>query len=77
MPQSLRHLFWNTAPTQLDVQTGGSYIARRLLRTMDLEGLAWGASNLRRADWMEAQKARGLDPRVRGLARNLAATAAS
>lgn len=73
VPPALRHLFWNTARTQLDVSRGGPYIARRLLRTMDLEGLAWGASNLRGADWLQAQKARGLDPPVRALARNLAA----
>jgi len=75
VPPALRHLFWNTAQTQLDVPHGGPYIARRLLRTMDLEGLAWGASNLRSADWLQAQKARGLDASVRALARNLAATA--
>jgi len=75
VPPALRHLFWNTAPAQLDVLRGGPYIARRLLRTMDLEGLAWGASNLRSADWLQAQKARGLDAQVRALARNLAATA--
>jgi len=74
VPPALRHLFWNTAQTQLDVPRGGPYIARRLLRTMDLEGLAWGASNLRSADWLQAQKARGLDASVRALARNLAAT---
>jgi hypothetical protein len=74
---ALRHLFWNTAPTQLDVFRGGPYIARRLLRAMDLEGLAWGACNLRSTDWLQAQKARGLEPQVRALARNLAATAAS
>lgn len=75
VPPALRHLFWNTAPTQLDVPRGGPYIARRLLRTMDLEGLAWGASNLSSADWRQAQKARGLNAPVRALARNLAATA--
>jgi hypothetical protein len=75
VPLALRHLFWNTAPTQLDVSHGGPYIARRLLRTMDLEGLAWGARNLRSTDWRQAQKARGLDAPVRGLARNLAAAA--
>jgi hypothetical protein len=75
VPAALRHLFWNTAPTQLEVRRGGAYIARRLLRTMDLEGLAWGASNLSSDDWRRAQRARGLDAPVRALARNLAATA--
>jgi DNA-binding MarR family transcriptional regulator len=77
VPPALRHLFWNTAPTQLDVRRGGPYIARRLLRTMDLEGLAWGARNLKSADWLQAEKARGLGAPVRALARNLAATAGS
>ncbi|MFZ0179579.1 MAG: helix-turn-helix domain-containing protein [Candidatus Dormiibacterota bacterium] len=75
VPPSLRHLFWNTADTQLSLQHGGPYIARRLLRTMDLEGLSWGASNLRASDWLEAAKARGLEARVRALARNLADSA--
>ncbi|HEV2945199.1 MAG TPA: helix-turn-helix domain-containing protein [Solirubrobacteraceae bacterium] len=75
VPPALRHLFWNTAQAQLDVPHGGPYIARRLLRTMDVEGLAWGARNLRSVDWLQAQKARGLDAPVRALARNLAATA--
>jgi hypothetical protein len=75
VPPGLRHLFWNTAPTQLELRVGGPYIARRLLRTMDVEGLAWGATNLRRADWLQAQRARGLEAPVRALARNLAAAA--
>jgi len=75
VPQSLRHLFWNTAEAQLELQHGGPYIARRLLRTMDLEGLSWGATNLRAADWLQAAKARGLEAQVRALARNLADSA--
>ena len=75
VPQGLRHLFWNTADAQLDLQHGGPYIARRLLRTMDLEGLAWGANNLTASDWLQAAKARGLQARVRALARNLADSA--
>jgi len=50
VPGRLRHLFWNTAPEQLDVQRAGGSIARRLLRTGDLEGLAWGAAHLRARD---------------------------
>jgi transposase len=30
VPPRLRHLFWNTAPTQLDLSCAGPYIARRL-----------------------------------------------
>ena len=72
VPGRLRHLFWNTAPSQLNVDSAGVYIARRLLSTMDFDGLAWGAGNLRPSDWEEAARARGLDPDVRALARNLA-----
>jgi hypothetical protein len=72
VPTHLRHLFWNTAPAQLELPHGGPYVARRLLRTMDPEGLAWGAHNLSRDDWRDAAKARGLDPAVRALAANLA-----
>lgn len=74
VPPRLRHLFWNTAPSQLDTRTAGSYIARRLLSTADLEGLAWGAENLRAPDWEAAARARGFDRRTRALALNLAGT---
>lgn len=72
VPRHLRHLFWNTAESQLDVNRGGPYIARRLLLTMDIQGLAWGAKALRPEDWRHGAKARGLDPKARQLARNLA-----
>jgi hypothetical protein len=72
VPPRLRHLFWNTAPSQLCVATSGPYIARRLLTRMDFEGLSWGASNLRPSDWEQAAKGRGFDKRVRALAHNLA-----
>ncbi len=72
VPKHLRHLFWNTAQSQLDVNRAGAYIAGRLLRTMDIQGLAWGAQALAPQDWRQGAKARGLDPKVRQLARNLA-----
>lgn len=72
VPGHLLHLFWNTAPEQLDVESSGPYIARRLLRTMDIQGLAWGAATLRAEDWRRGAAVRGLDPDVRQLARNLA-----
>jgi len=75
VPARLRHLFWNVAARQLDVRQSGGSIARRLLRTGDPEGLAWGAANLSAADWEHGAAARGLDPRMRRLARNLAAAA--
>jgi hypothetical protein len=42
VPPHLLHLFWNTAPAQLNVATSAPYIARRLLTTFDPDGLAWG-----------------------------------
>lgn len=75
VPTGLRHLFWNTASSQLEVGHGGPYIARRLLTTMDSDGLAWGAKNLRASDWEHAARTRGLDDRQRALAHNLAAAA--
>ncbi len=72
VPRRLEHLFWNTAPTQLDLSRSGHYIARRLLSTMDLDGLAWGARSLHPSDWEQAAMARGLDKPVRALAHNLA-----
>ncbi len=77
VPSYLLHLFWNTADAQLDVGTAGPYIARRLLRTMDLQGLAWGAIALSPQDWRAGSRARGLDPSVKQLARNLAGAARS
>jgi len=73
VPAYLRHLFWNTAPPQLEVDRAGGYIARRLVQTGDLDGLAWGAHNLTPAAWREAATARGLRPEQRALALNLAA----
>ncbi len=75
VPRRLRHLFWNTAESQLDVDRSGPYIARRLLRTMDLQGLAWGVQTLAPEDWERAALARGLDPKVKRLACNLAEAA--
>lgn len=72
VPGRLRHLFWNTAPEQLDVRDHGGYIARRLLTAGDLEGLAWGDANLSSADWEHAARARGIGADQRSLARNLA-----
>jgi hypothetical protein len=73
VPRHLRHLFWNTAESQLDVRRSGPYIARRLLATMDLQGLAWGAKALHPEDWRQASQGRGLDSKTKRLAQNLAA----
>lgn len=72
VPPYLRHLFWNTAPAQLDVTTSAPYIARRLLTSFDPDGLAWGTSNLPASAWEHAAATRGLEPAQRALAHNLA-----
>jgi hypothetical protein len=72
VPPRLRHLFWNVDSTRLDTAHAGAFIARRLLRSEDPEGLAWGATHLKPNDWREAARARGLDPRARAMAENLA-----
>lgn len=74
VPARLRHLFWNTAPSQLDTRNAGPYVARRLLSTGDPDGLAWGLTNLTREDWRHAARARGLTPRRRAMARNFSAS---
>jgi len=72
VPPRLKHLFWNTAESQLDLDRAGGYIARRLIQAGDPEGLAWGAANLRPDDWRHASRARGIEARQRALATNLA-----
>jgi hypothetical protein len=70
VPHHLSHLFWNTTSSQLDVERAGGYIARRLIETGDLDGLAWGAENLDADAWRETTRARGLRPEQRALAHN-------
>ena len=72
VPPHLLHLFWNTAPAQLDVATSAPYIARRLITTFDPDGLAWGTVNLPASAWEHAAATRGLEPARRALAHNLA-----
>lgn len=72
VPPHLLHLFWNTSRSQLDTELAGGYIARRLLLTMDLQGLAWGVGALKPSDWEQGAIARGLEPAVKQLAHNLA-----
>jgi DNA-binding MarR family transcriptional regulator len=73
VPPRLRHLFWNTAVSQLDTKQAGGYIARRLLTVADPEGLAWGVANLSADDWRHAARTRGISRRRRALALNYAA----
>jgi hypothetical protein len=75
VPRHLRHLFWNTAPSQLRVASSASYIAKRLLSSGDADGLAWGATHLPPEAWDSAARARGVGPRDRALALNLARSA--
>lgn len=72
VPPHLLHLFWNTAPAQLDIANAAPYIARRLLMAFDPDGLAWGTVNLPASAWEHAAATRGLEPAQRALARNLA-----
>jgi len=72
VPPHLLHLFWNTAPAQLDVTASAPFIARRLITSFDPDGLAWGTANLPAAAWEHAAATRGLDPPRRALAHNLA-----
>jgi hypothetical protein len=73
VPIQLRHLFWGSRPAALDLRRNGAFIALRLLRLQDPEGLAWGIENLRPSDWRRAARARGLAPPIRAMAKNFAA----
>lgn len=72
VPAHLRHLFWNTAPSQMDLADSGPYIARRLIAEGDIEGLGWGAANLTRNAWLHAAGTRGLSKPQQAMARNFA-----
>jgi len=75
VPPHLLHLFWNVAPTQLDVAGSAPFIARRLITSFDPDGLAWGSRNLPASAWEHAAATRGLEPAKRALAHNLARNA--
>ncbi len=72
VPPHLLHLFWNTAPAQLNVAASAPFIARRLITSFDPDGLAWGTANLPASAWEHAAATRGLEPAQRALAHNLA-----
>ena len=75
VPPHLLHLFWNVAPSQLEVASSAPFIARRLITSFDPDGLAWGSRNLPARAWEHAAATRGLEPAKRALARNLARNA--
>ena len=75
VPRSLDHLFWNVADSQKDVASAGPIIARRLIETSDLDGLAWGLSALSATDWEHAASTRGISATQRAMAENFAAAA--
>jgi DNA-binding Lrp family transcriptional regulator len=75
VPPHLLHLFWNVAPTQLDVANSAPFIARRLITSFDPDGLAWGSRNLPASAWEHAAATRGLEPAKQALAHNLARNA--
>lgn len=68
VPARLSHLFWNTAPSQLDVATSADYIARRLISVGDAQGLAWGLDHLPANAWLHAARTRGLGRQARQMA---------
>lgn len=72
VPNELLHLFWNTHWNQLRLDSSSAYIARRLVTSGDLDGLAWGAAHLDEAAWRHAAQTRGINARRRRLAENIA-----
>ncbi len=74
IPQRMRHLFWN-APARLRIGGNEAYIAGRVLTASDPQGVAWASERLPRSAWLFAAGARGLSPRQRALAENLAQAA--
>lgn len=76
VPARLAHVFWNAPVREIDPSAHGPYVARRVLLDGDTQALAWAAGTLTAADWRAAARGRGLDPRRRALAENLAASVA-
>lgn len=73
VPHRLDHLFWNVDRKSLDVNEDGAFIAHRLLTSPDTQGLAWLAEgHVSSRDLRRAAKARGVTPRQRAFALNLA-----
>lgn len=73
VPRRLAHLFWNVDVDALDPVRDAYYIADRLLRVGDAQGLAWLARAVPREAIVAATRGRGLDARRAALGRVLAA----
>ena len=76
VPDRVAHLFWNAPLHELTVSGHAAYIAGRVLRSDDVQALAWAAQALPAEAWGQAAQLRGLDPSRRALARNVAASRA-
>lgn len=75
IPARVAHVFWNAPVGRIDLAEHGPYVARRVLLDGDTQALAWAAETLDAKDWREAARGRGIDPRHRALAENLATSA--
>ena len=73
VPRRLAHLFWNVDIDDLDPVRDAHYIADRILRSGDAQGLAWLARHVPHEAVAAAGRGRGLDSRRSALARVLAA----
>lgn len=72
VPRRLAHLFWNADVNDLDHIRDGHYIADRILRDGDAQGLAWLAKMLPKEAIAAAACGRGLERRRAALGRVLA-----
>jgi hypothetical protein len=72
-PKYLDHLFWNVDRSSLNLDRDGAFIALRVLGSLDLQGLSWLASGaISKENLRRASRARGISPRQKDFALNLA-----
>ena len=72
-PKYLDHLFWNVDRSSLNLDSDGAFIALRVLGSLDLQGLSWLASGaISKENLRRASRARGISPRQKDFALNLA-----
>lgn len=71
VPRRLWHLFWDVDPAVIETRAHGAYIADRVLRSSDNDGLAWAAQVVPAATWRAVARRRGLTDSQRRLARAL------